>query len=372
MPAAVRVLDPTPQGTHRTGGRRPEAVACFGGSLAAPTVVGAQGCTVWDVAGRAYLDFHTDDGAAILGHADPDVAAATAAPGRHAVREATEALVGLLGYADAALLANSETAGMLAALRIARDHTGRERVLAGSSRPVPGARAAFSDLASLEALLDTYAGEVAAVVLEPMGPAPMAPVQVAAVRDLARRHGALLVFDETRAGLRAHRSGARGVQGIAPDLAVFGRSIGNGAKIAALAGPAALLAVHPLPSAEPDAAAAAAAAATLKKIDAADVAAMLRIRGAEVQAEVESLIAAVGAQELVGVSGDPTWSALHFAAPAEAYRARFLSEAYARGLYTNGGHAMSLAHGDAAVSALIRVYAEVFPRLACVRATLGA
>ena len=113
--------------------------------------------------------------------------------------------------------------------RLIRDHTGRERVLAGAGRPVPGARAAFYDLAALEGLLDTYADEVAAVVLEPMGPSPMAPVQVAAVRDVARRHGALLVFDETRAGLRVHRSGAQGVLGVAPDLAVFGRSIGNGA-----------------------------------------------------------------------------------------------------------------------------------------------
>ncbi len=371
MPAAARLVDPSPQASP-VAGRVREAGFASGRAFEAPRIVRAEGSMVWDDAGHAYLDFHSDDGAAILGHADADVAAATAQPGRHAAPEAIDTLTGLLSWADAALLTNSDTAGMLAALRIARDHTGRERVLAGASRPVPGARAAFYDLAALEGLLDTYADEVAAVVVEPMGPSPMAPVQVAAVRDVARRHGALLVFDETRAGLRVHRSGAQGVLGVAPDLAVFGRSIGNGAPVAAVAGPAALLSVHPLPSAEPGPWACAAAAATLKKMESADVATMLRIRGAEVQAEVESLIAAIGAQELVAISGDPSWSVLDFAAPADAYRARFLAEAHLRGLHTAGGHAMTFAHGDAAVSGLIRIYAEVLPRLACVRAGLGA
>jgi glutamate-1-semialdehyde 2,1-aminomutase len=321
------------------------------------------GATVWDHDGRAYLDLCNRDGTVILGHADPEVEAAAADPAPGAAEAVAARLRALIPCAEAVRFTASEPSALIAALRVARAHTGRERVLTCSGRPLAGATAAFSrtDLAQLAALLDLYADEVAAVVFEPMGAGLMPAGRLAAVRDLVRRHGALLVFDETRTGLRVHKGGAQALLGVVPDLAVFGRALGNGAAIAAVAGPRALLSLKAMHGLPPEEAALAAAAAVLRKVERQPVIYSLRVRGAEVQAEVEALLAAAGAQALVGVSGDPTWSRLDFCGPRT--RALFLAQARACGLHTTGGHAMSYAHGDEAITELVRIYAEVFPRL---------
>ena len=107
----------------------------------------------------------------------------------------------------------------------------------------------------------------------------------------------------------------------------------------------------------------AAAKAVLDKLEREPVIETLRIRGAEVQAEVERLLSAGGAGEFIAVSGDPTWSFLNFTPPEGvdvwALKTLFLQEVFARGLFTLGTHNMSYAHGDEEVSALVEVYAEV-------------
>jgi len=321
---------------------------------------------VWDSAGRRYLDFANRGGAVILGHADPDVERAAA--GRaHGFDEVAARIAWLVPCAEAVALAASGTAAMLAALRMARAHTGRERVLACATRPVPGARAGFlpGDLDALAALLDLYADEVAAVVVEPLAaPHPAPGAWLARVRDLACRHGAVLVFDETRSGFRVHKGGGQTLLGVTPDLAVFGPSLGNGAAVGAVAGRQPLIdaAPHRGPRVAPEAIAA--AAATLRKLEREPVIATLRIRGAEVQAEVEALLASTGADAFVSIAGDPCWSVLDFSgAHGGSVRSLFLAESHAHGLHSAGAHVMSYAHGDEAISALIGIYAKVLPRL---------
>jgi glutamate-1-semialdehyde 2,1-aminomutase len=330
---------------------------------AVPAPVRGLGAAVWDGEGRAYLDLDNQGGAVILGHADAEVEAAMAAPPAGAAEAIAEHLRAFVPCAEAVRLTASEPSAMIAALRVTRAHTGRERVLTCNGRPLAGATAAFSpnDLGQLAALLDLYVDEVAAVVFEPLGAAPLATGHLAAVRDLVHSHGALMVFDETRAGPRVHQGGAQALLGVTPDLAVFGRALGNGAAIAAVAGPQDLLSLKSMHGLPPEEGALGAAWAALRKIEREPVIYSLRVRGAEVQAEVETALRAAGACDLIGVSGDPTWSRLDFRGPRA--KAQFLAQARACGLHTTGGHAMSYAHADEAITELVRIYGEVFPRL---------
>jgi glutamate-1-semialdehyde 2,1-aminomutase len=94
----------------------------------------------------------------------------------------------------------------------------------------------YNDAAALEQLLKSNANEVAAIVLEPMTLTLPVAGYLEAVRQLATRHGALLVFDEIITGFRIDLGGAQRVFGVTPDLATFGKSMGNGLPISAVVG----------------------------------------------------------------------------------------------------------------------------------------
>src|SRR5262249_58669420 len=100
----------------------------------------------------------------------------------------------------------------------------------------------FLDIESLELLLDQHKGEFAAVILETVGMTEPTRAQLAAIKDLTHRHGALLIFDEIITGFRVHLGGAQARYSVIPDLSAFGKSMGNGMPISAIVGRADLMA----------------------------------------------------------------------------------------------------------------------------------
>jgi glutamate-1-semialdehyde aminotransferase len=391
MPAAARALGPAPEDPRYAASeallRRARAVIPLGARLPLGVsphfAVRAKGAAFWDEDGHAYVDFCNAHGAVILGHADPDVVAAAQAqvaegqvfsmPHRLEA-EVAERLCALVACAEAVRFGRSRSDAVAAALRLARAHTGRELVAAcgAQARPERSIAFAYDDLPALAALLDRHAGRVAAVLIEPLGAQAPSLGYLAGVRRLVDAHGAVLVFDESLTGFRLDEGGAQGLYGVTPDLAVFGAGLANGFPLSALAGRKGLMqGVHeafaPLgPGA--DAVSMAAARALLAKLEREPVITTLRIRGAEVQAEVEALLAAPGPEPLGAISGDPTWSVLTLAAPegtsATTLETLFLQEVFARGVFTLGAHVMSYAHGDDEITALLGVYREVLPLLA--------
>ncbi len=243
------------------------------------------GAMLRDVDGRRYVDYVLSWGALILGHADRAVV--------EAVRNA--ALDGLGFGANHRLelelarliqklyptlqrfrFVNSGTEAVMSAIRLARAFTGRETIVkfaggyhghadlllaeAGSgvatcglpgSAGVPAAvvantlTAAYNDLESVEAALDSPAGPVAAVIVEPvagnMGCIPPAPGFLQGLRDLTRRRRALLIFDEVMTGFRIARGGAVERYGVEPDLITLGKIMGGGLPAAAYGGRADIL-----------------------------------------------------------------------------------------------------------------------------------
>ena len=109
----------------------------------------------------------------------------------------------------------------------------------------------YNDLASVEALFNDHPGEIAALVLEPETTTPPAPGFFAALTSLCRRHGALLILDETITGFRWHNGGARAYHRIESDLAIYGKGMANGVALSARVGKllaAALAGQNVLPS----------------------------------------------------------------------------------------------------------------------------
>ena len=173
-------------------------------------------------------------------------------------------------------LVSSGTEACMSALRVARAHTGRDKIIkfdgcyhghadgllvkAGSggatfgvadSAGVPAAYARetlvarYNDSESVRALLEANPDNVAAVIVEPiagnMGVVPPAEGFLVALRDLTQASGALLIFDEVISGFRASPGGAQALYGVTPDLTCLGKVVGGGLPIGAYGGPAEIM-----------------------------------------------------------------------------------------------------------------------------------
>lgn len=307
-----------------------------------PPRVRAQGARVWDAGGNVRIDLDMGGGSILLGHACPEVehAAAEASLG---VDAAAGALAALCPAAEAVRFTADEAQGLPAAIAAARRATGRRRVLACAPHTGP-----FGELT-----------DVAAVIIDPLG---AEPAQLMAARELADGARAVLIFDEAVSSLRVHEQGAEGLSGVRPDLSVHGAALANGRPLGAVAGRADLIAAldeADLAPARP--ASLAACAATLDILARAPVAPLLRVLGAELEAEVARLIEASAAAPFFALEGDPTLPAPLFCAPQlEGFWLRAMAE---HGFIVTGPHAFSAAHGEAEVAGLIEAYTSILPAL---------
>ncbi len=246
-------------GFTSTGSKRPEAL--FGTADGVPLrMTRAFGCHVWDDRGRQYLDTVMALGAVALGYGHPRVVEAAARAARDGAvgplppvleGEVAARLASVLPGVEAVRFLKTGAEAVAAAVRIARVHTGRSRVVACGyhgwldwCQDAPGVpeavralrtEVAFDDVGALSAALDGPE-PVAAVVIEPVVDRPPDPAWLGAARDLARRAGAVLVFDEIKTALRIAAGGAAEAYGVVPDLTVVGKALGNGFPIAAVGG----------------------------------------------------------------------------------------------------------------------------------------
>ena len=256
-------------------------VRAFGAVGGMPIIVDrAQGAQVWDVDGRPYTDFVCSWGALILGHAHPEIVAALAEQAARGTSygitneleiELAEILQQAIPSLERVRFVSSGTEATMSAVRLARAATSRSLVVkfeggyhghgdsflakAGSglatlgiaaSPGVPQALAEltldtpYNDLAAVERLFESHGKSIAAVIVEPiaanMGVVPPADGFLSGLRELTRRHGALLIFDEVITGFRLCFGGAQNLFGIEPDLTTLGKIIGGGLPVAAYGG----------------------------------------------------------------------------------------------------------------------------------------
>lgn len=349
-----------PGGTS-TGSKRPDAM--FGAGHAGPThIAEAVGCRIRTTDGQWLIDLTAALGAVSIGYADPAItdavcraAARGPAAGLPFRDEVTlaERLRDLLPCAEQSRFLKSGAEACAAAVRIARAHTGRDRVLGSGYfgwldwwSPAAGVPAGahadythlpFNDRQAWSEALDAAGDSLAAVMVEPF-------VEMLAhadwLRDL-RAHcdhvGAVLVFDEVKTGFRLHRGGAQTVIGVTPDLTTLGKAIANGYPLAAVTGRAEVMAAAERTwissTLSTELVSLAAAHAVLDHHAARDVCAELAATGAALRATISAAARSAGAS--LDSTGHDTMFILRW--PDEATQDRTLASLRTAGVLAKRG-----------------------------------
>ncbi|WP_405065728.1 glutamate-1-semialdehyde 2,1-aminomutase [Kribbella sp. NBC_01510] len=339
----------------------------------APVISHGSGAHVWDVDGNEYIEYGSGLRAVSLGHAHPKVVEAVRREldrGSNFVRpsiielEAAERFLTSVPTAEMVKFTKNGSDATTAAVKLARAVTGRPLVALCSdqaffsiddwfiartpmSAGIPGEIGEltigfpYGDLVATEELLTQHEGQVACLILEAATQHDPPAGYLEGLRDLAHRHGALLIFDEMITGFRFSASGAQGLYGVAPDLSTFGKALGNGFAVSALAGRRELMErgglrdnhervflLSTTHGAETHALAA--AIATMNVYEEEGISARLHELGDKLAAGVREVAAAAGVRDHVLVRGRA--SNLVFATldetltPSQPYRTLFLRE----------------------------------------------
>lgn len=238
----------------------------------------AHGAWLYDVDGHDYVDYLLGQGPNFLGHAPKFVIDAVDAAtrkglilgGQHELEvRASELLCEALGWPDMVRLGMTGTELVQAALRLARAVTGRTKLVRfeghyhgwmdniliaegddgwgpASSGQIGGQLndaivLPWNDADAVEDLLKHQGERIAAVIMEPVmincGVIEPRPGYLERVRQLCSRHAVVLIFDEVISGFRVGLGGAAERYGVIPDLGVYGKAMGGGYNVSALAGP---------------------------------------------------------------------------------------------------------------------------------------
>jgi len=240
----------------------------------------AKGAYLHDVDGNSYIDLIGSWGPMLFGQAHPTIEQAVrdalsngfsfGAPSYNEVLIA-EKIISMVPSIEKVRLVNSGTEATMAAIRVARAYTKRDKIIkfegcyhghgdsfliaAGSGVATLGTpdspgvtestardtlTAVYNDVESLEALFEANPSGIAAVIIEPvvgnMGLVIPKEGYLAAISTLCKEHGALLIFDEVMTGFRLSPSGYQGICGVKPDLTTLGKIIGGGLPVGAYGG----------------------------------------------------------------------------------------------------------------------------------------
>ncbi len=357
-----------------------------------------EGSRVWDLDGNEYIDFVSSLCSITLGYNHPAVNAAVTqqlASGvifslPHPIEaEVAEMICDMVPCAELVRFGKNGSDATSGAVRVARAFTGRDHVavcgyhgwqdwyIGATARNlgVPQATRelthtfAYNDLAALGKLLESEPRGFAAVILEPMNVAAPAPGYLEGVKELAHRHGALLVFDETITGFRYANGGAQQLFGVTPDLATFGKGLANGFPVSAVAGRRDVMKLMEEVffsfTFGGEALSLAAARATLRTLREEPVVQTLAARGTQLMQGLGAIIREAGLEDVFSASGHPSWNFLNMkdARGASAFEIKtlWMQEMHQRGFLSVGTHNMSYAHSEQDVAALLAAYREVLP-----------
>lgn len=248
-----------------------------------------KGARIWDVDGNEFIDWQLSFGCLPLGHAHPkivEIVQEKVAGGTHFATalevevETAELMVGMLPHVDKVRFANTGTEACMTGVRMARGITGKRKVLKfeghyhgwydgllvstnpqpvttlghpndpvripDSSGLTPGSWedtlvCVWNDEEALERMLDVHGREIACVVMEGvmsnMGVIPPKPGYLKRAQEMCRAHNVLFYLDETVTGFRVAPGGTAELYDLQPDIVTYGKALGQGFPVAAIAGP---------------------------------------------------------------------------------------------------------------------------------------
>ncbi|HXG51796.1 MAG TPA: aminotransferase class III-fold pyridoxal phosphate-dependent enzyme [candidate division Zixibacteria bacterium] len=360
-----------------------------------------RGSRVWDVDGNEYIDYPMGLGPVVLGHDYPVVTEAvirqlrggTAFSLPHPLElEVAEILTELVPCAEMVRFGKNGSDVTAAAVRVARAYTGRDRVACcgyhgwqdwyiGTTTRRRGVPKAVQELTltfeynnpeSLARCFSEYPGEIAAVIMEPVGVQEPASGFLHDVQALARRHGALLIFDEVVTGFRVALGGAQQRYGVIPDLACFGKAMANGFPLSAIVGRGDVMRLFDEVffsfTFGGEAASLAAAKATIGELRQKNVIAHLWEQGRRLRDGYRVLAREYGMESSTDCLGLPPHTVVVFrdadGSESLAMKSLFMQECLKRGVLFSGVQNICFSHTPADIDATLRVYRAAMEILA--------
>lgn len=360
-----------------------------------------KGCHVWDLEGNKYIEFGMGLRSVTLGHAyEPVVEAATRQlmQGSNFNRptpielECAEALLELVPGAEMVKFAKNGSDVNGAAVKLARAYTGRDLIAICGGQPffsvedwfigvtamdagIPQAiknltlKFPYNNLEAVAELFLKHPGKIAAVILEAEKEEPPAEGYLTKLLDLCHREGALLILDEMITGFRWHNGGAQTYHGIVPDLSTFGKGLGNGFSVSALAGKREIMRLGGLDHDQPrvfllstthgaETHALAAGMEVMRTYQREPVVQTLWEQGRKLAEGIKKAVADLKLEGFFGVAGKPC--CLTFATkdanrkPSQEFRTLFLQETLKRGVLAPS-FVISYSHSDEDVRETIEV-----------------
>ncbi len=352
-----------------------------------------QGGRVWDVDGNEFVDLICGLLPVVLGYRDPDVDLAIRTQLDKGISfslatelevEVAEKLIDLIPCAESVRYGKNGTDATSAAVRLARAYTGHDQIISigyhgwqdwyigatvrnlGIPKSVCGltTKVAYNDLNALEDEFKKHKDNVAAVIMEPMNTTYPQEGYLQSVKDMAHKHGAILVFDEVITGFRFANGGAQELFGVTPDLACFGKAMGNGMPIAAILGRADIMnlmnEIFYSSTFGGEALSLAASSAVLDKFINEPVIYTINKTGTEIFDAVTAKIKDAGLEPYFKLVGHPSWKLFQFSdhphGSKEAVKTLFLKEMISHGVLAAGSHNICYAHNQADIEQVLAAY----------------
>ena len=345
------------------------------------------GCYVWDVDGNKYTDYGMGLHPIILGYCYPKVDEAIRNQLAHGTTftlmhplevELAEMLREIIPCAEMVRYGKNGSDVTSVAVKVARAYTRKVKIACcgyhgwqdwyiGTTERNKGIPKQISSLTmtfeynnidSLEKIFEENKGEVAAVIMEPMGACPPEKNFLQNVKELTHKNGALLIFDEIITGFRFALGGAQELFGITPDLAAFGKSMSNGMPLSALVGKAKIMReleeVFFSFTYGGEALSLAAAIATINEIKEKNVLEFIWKQGAKLQNGYNRLINKLRLQDYTICEGYPPRSIISFFSVNGFEPLKMKSivqqELLKQGILWAGYHAISFSHHDEVIN----------------------
>jgi glutamate-1-semialdehyde 2,1-aminomutase len=356
-----------------------------------------KGSRLWDVDGNEYIDFINGLLSVSIGYSDPDVTSSVKAQLDNGVTfsisneleiEVAEKLIDLVPCAEMVRFGKNGTDCTSAAIRLARAYTKKEIVLVcgyhgwqdwyiGSTTRNLGVPKntqsltktfIYNDIKSFDTLVEEYKGQIAAVIMEPMNVAYPNEGFLEHIRTVTENENIVMVFDETITGCRFSKGGAQELFGITPDLATFGKGIGNGFPLSAVMGKKNIMClmedIFYSGTFAGETSSLAAATVVLDKIKNENVCEHLVKVGSYLKSEVQALIKSYGLDQHVDCIGHPSWSFLTFkdigSITSFEMKTLYMQEMFKSGILSFGTHNLSFSHTIDDVDQLLCAYKDFF------------
>jgi glutamate-1-semialdehyde 2,1-aminomutase len=360
----------------------------------------SKGAYLWDIDGNKYIDLVNSLAAVTLGYGDKGLEKSILKQLKLGVSlslptkiesEVAELIIDLVPSAEMVRFSKNGSDATSAAIRLARAFTGRDQIVAcgyhgwhdwyigttSRNKGIPTAVSAlthnfqYNDIESLKSALNLNEGKVAAVIIEPMNDTYPQPGFLEEVQVLAKKAGAVLIFDEVITGFRFSEGGAQKLFNVTPDLATFGKGIANGFPLSAVVGRREIMKEmeHVFISGTfgGELLSLAAARYVLKKHQKNEICGDLVNKGNLLSEFTNELIDSFGLSNVVSLSGHPTWKFLRWNGLGEYSAAEiktfFMQEVFQEGVLVLNSHNISQAQDKKIIIKIIDAYSKVFGKI---------